>query len=83
MTPLEFAGLPINSQVQIVISEGREILDRIFLYYIIKLFLYNGIYVEIWYQQIGNKIDKVQIVDLDDVIHLYESQININDLFKE
>ncbi len=83
MTPLEFAGLPINSQVQIVISEGREILDRIFLYYIIKLYLYNGIYVEIWYQQIGNKIDKVQIVDLDDVIHLYESQININDLFKE
>lgn len=83
MTPLEFAGLPIHRQAHLVINEGREILDRIFLYYVIKLYLYNGIYVEIWYQQVGNKIDKVQMVDLDDVIHLYESQININDLFKE
>jgi uncharacterized protein YaeQ len=83
MTPLEFSGLPIEKKVHIILNEGREVLDRIFMFYIVKLYTYNDLYIEIWYQQIGNKIDKVQVVELDDVLHLYEKQINIKDLFKE
>ncbi len=83
MTPLEFSELPIEKKANIILNEGREVLERIFMFYIVKLYTYNDLYVEIWYQQIGNKIDKVQVVELDDVLHLYENQININDLFKE
>ncbi|MGE5382144.1 MAG: hypothetical protein ACM3PX_01810 [Omnitrophica WOR_2 bacterium] len=82
MTRREFLNLPVNSKVTLVLSEGHELLERIFMYYVVKLYEVDGIFVEIWYQQISNKIDKVQLVEMDDVLHLYEGQINISDLFK-
>lgn len=82
MTRREFLNLPVNSKVTLVLSEGHELLKRIFMYYVVKLYEVDGIFVEIWYQQISNKIDKVQLVEMDDVLHLYEGQINISDLFK-
>jgi hypothetical protein len=55
---------------------------RIYMFYTVKLFRLNDFFVEIWYSQMSNKIDKVLVVDLDDVIHLYEKNIDISDLFK-
>jgi len=65
-----------------VLTEGREILDRIFMYYIIRLYKYSDFYVELWYQTASNRIDKILVVDLEDVLHLYEKNIDISDLFK-
>lgn len=83
MTPEEFIELPDNTKLELVLSDGRELLERIYMFYVVKLYAYRGLYVEIWYQQISNRIEKVILVDLDDVSHLYESQINISDLFKQ
>jgi hypothetical protein len=49
---------------------------------VIKLYAFRGLFIEIWYQQISNRIEKLQLVEMEDVLHLYESQINISDLFK-
>lgn len=82
MTPEEFAQLPVEEKVSMVLSNGQELLDRIYIYYTVKLYLLNDLYIEIWYQQITRKIDKIKLIDIEDVIHLYENQINISDLFK-
>lgn len=81
MTPEEFVSLPAKSKAHIVLTHGSELIDRIFMFYVIKLYMLDSFYVEIWYHQISNKIDKVQLVDIDDVVHLYEKRINISDLF--
>lgn len=82
MNPDEFLQLPIEKKVTMVLSNGQELLDRIYIYYVIKLYSLHDLYVEIWYQQTTNRIDRVNLVELEDVIHLYESQINISDLFQ-
>lgn len=83
MTIQEFSSLPVQEQVSVVLSNGTELLDRIYVYYVVRLYHIGDLYVEIWYQQLSNRIDKVQVVEIDDVIHLYESQINISDLFRQ
>lgn len=82
LTAERFSQLSINDQVTTALSNGQELLERIFVNNIIKLYQLDGFYVEIWYQQITNRITRVGVVSLDDVIHLYESQINIADLFR-
>ena len=77
----QFNNMPVQEQIATVLGQGIELLERIYVYYIIKLYKLDDLFVEIWYKQTTNRIDKVKVVDLDDVVHLYESQINISDLF--
>lgn len=81
MNPDDFQNLPAERRVSLVLSEGNELLDRIYMFYVVKLYAFRGLFVEIWYQQISNRIDKIRLVEIEDVLHLYESQINISDLF--
>ncbi len=81
MTAEEFTKLPSNRKVNMVLADGRELLDRIYMYFVVKLYFFEGLYIEIWYQQISNRIDRVIVVNPEDVLHLYESQINISDIF--
>jgi hypothetical protein len=82
ITVEKFVLMPVEEQVTLLLGQGIELMDRIYIYYVVKLYRLNDFYVEIWYQQTTNRIDRVIVVELDDVIHLYESQINISDLFK-
>ncbi len=82
MTPREFAELPIENKVNLVLTEGEEVLDRIYMYYLVKLYTFKDLFIEIWYQQITNRIDRIQVIDQNDVLHIYENQINLGDLFK-
>ncbi|MFH1119096.1 MAG: hypothetical protein V1775_04680 [Bacteroidota bacterium] len=77
-----FIRLPVEEQVTTLLGQGNELMERIYIYYVVKLYSLADFYVEIWYQQTTNRIDRVIVVDLGDVIHLYESQINISDLYK-
>ena len=77
----QFNNMPVQEQITTVLGQGIELLERIYVYYIVKLYKLDDLFVEIWYKQTTNRIDKVKVVELDDVIHLYESQINISDLF--
>lgn len=82
LTPEQFTKLSVQEQVTSVLGNGNELLERIFVDNVVKLFQLENFYVEIWYQQTTNRIIRVSVVQLEDVVHLYESQINISDLFK-
>jgi hypothetical protein len=82
LTAEQFAKLTVQEQVTSVLVNGNELLERIFVDNVIKLYQLENFYVEIMYQQTTNRIIRVALVHLEDVVHLYESQINISDLFR-
>jgi hypothetical protein len=82
MTRTQFTELSFNDKIELVIESGTEILNRIFLFYIIRLYSIDDLYVEVWYKTSSNKIDRVEPVELDMVFHLYEKSIDLDDLFK-
>jgi hypothetical protein len=81
MKETEFINLPKLEKVSLVLEQGQELMNRIYVFYNIKLYLLFDFYVEIWYKQTSNTIDKLIVVDPDEVLHLYEGQINIQDIF--
>lgn len=82
MTKTEFAELTLNDKIELVIDQGSELLNRVFLFYVIRLYNIDEFYVEVWYKTSSNKIDRIEPVEIDDVFHLYERSIDIDDLFK-
>jgi hypothetical protein len=78
----DFLSLPKPERVHRVITEGIELMHRIHHEFTIKLFKFSGFFVEIWYLPNINKIDKIRIMDVEEVLHLYESEIDISDLYK-
>jgi hypothetical protein len=83
MTRTQFSELSINEKIELVIENGTEVLNRIFLFYVIRLYGIEDFYVEVWYKTSTNKIDRVEPVQIEDVFHLYERSIDIEDLFKK
>ena len=83
MTRTQFSELSINEKIELVIDDGTEILNRIFLFYVIRLYSIEEFYVEVWYKTSTNKIDRVEPVQIEDVFHLYERSIDIEDLFRK
>lgn len=82
MTKTQFVGLTLNDKIELVIDQGSELLNRVFLFYVIRLYNIDEFYVEVWYKASSNKVDRIEPVDIDDVFHLYERSIDIDDLFK-
>lgn len=78
----EFLSMPKAERVHRVLTQGHQLMSRIYVYYTIRLYHFADFFVEIWYLPGSNKIDKIRIVDMDDVLHLYEKDIDISDLFK-
>ena len=83
MTRTQFSELSINEKIELVIENGTEILNRIFLFYVIRLYSIEDFYVEVWYKTSTNKIDRVEPVQIEDIFHLYERSIDIEDLFRK
>ncbi|HRY98066.1 MAG TPA: hypothetical protein P5550_03325 [Bacteroidales bacterium] len=77
----EFNQLKIEDKVRITFEHGSELMHRTYLYYTVKLYKLGNLFVELWYRPHHNRIDKVEAVSLDDVLHLYEKEIDINELF--
>lgn len=80
MTSAEFRKLSVFRQVEILLGQGQQFMGRIFLFYTIQLYVFDGLFVEIWYRQTSNQIDRVVILDLADVFDLYEKQITLGEL---
>lgn len=82
ITKEQFASLSLLERAAVVLENGIELIDRIYMSYIIKLYRVGNFYVELWYRQNGNKIDKLDIVEWDEVVHHYMKVIDISDLFR-
>lgn len=76
----EFRKLTIFRQVELLFESGNHVLNRIYLFYNIHLYTISDFYVEIWYRQADNKIDRVIILDPSDVLDLYDNQIGLSDI---
>lgn len=77
-----FEKKSIIDQVSIVLQDGDAILDRIYMYYHIKLFVVNDFFVELWYHQAQNTIGKVKLIEEEEIILFYGNKIDISDGFK-
>lgn len=82
MTLLEFSELTLEDKVYKVFENGQEILSRQFLYFDIKLYSLYDFYVELWYVPSVNKIDRVDTLNLDEVLKLYKHEFDISGLFE-
>lgn len=81
ITPNQFSQLSLFERAAIVLEHGCSLMDRCNACYLIKLYQVEDFYVELWYRQNGNKIDKLEVVELENVIPYYERIIDINDLY--
>lgn len=76
----DFHKLSIFCQVELLIEAGQHVLSRVYLFYKIHLYTISGFYVEIWYRQADNKIDRVILLDISTVADLYGNQIGLSDI---
>ncbi|NVO19618.1 MAG: hypothetical protein HXX13_07950 [Bacteroidetes bacterium] len=81
MTPDQFRHLTSLQQMELLFDQGRELMCRIFVFYNIRLYTIGDFFVEVWYRQTTNKIDRIIIMGIDSVLELYENQIKLSDLF--
>jgi hypothetical protein len=77
MTPEMFLNLKGVQQIEVLFEHGRETLSRIYLFYNIKLYVLYDFFVEVWYQQTTNRIDRIQVLKEEDVLDIYEKQIEL------
>ncbi|MBS4013887.1 MAG: hypothetical protein KGZ97_09030 [Bacteroidetes bacterium] len=82
MTFSEFSKLSLDEKVYKVFEHGHEIMSRQFLYFDIKLYSFFDFYVELWYLPSINKIDRVDTLNLDEVLQLYKHEFDISGLFE-
>lgn len=82
MNKSEFQNAGLKERVYLTLEHGKHISTRQFLYYTIKLYCISDFFAEIWYIPFSNKIDKVELLDVDDVLHLYRNDFDISSLLK-
>lgn len=76
----DFNKLPKNEQVYTLFHDGKELLQRIDGAFVIKLFSVQSIFVEIWYNHKRNIIEKIQVIEEDDLLKIYDKEINLTQL---
>ncbi len=82
MKQSDFERLPLRKKVYYVLERGKAITARQFLHYHIKLYAYAEFYIELWYIPATNKIERVELLSLDDVLHIYKNDFDISELLK-
>jgi len=82
MNRTSFEKATFKEKVYVVLEQGKQISSRQFLYFVIKLYSLSDYFVEIWYIPSSNKIDKVEILDVDQMLHLYRHDFDISSLLK-
>ncbi len=82
MKKSDFERSPLKEKVYRIFKSGNPVTDRRFLYFQIRLYVIYDFYAEIWYIPSTNKIDRIHTLDLDDVLHIYDSNFNISGLLK-
>ena len=79
LTKKDFEALSLVEKAEHTLESGEEIMARIYMYYLIKLFAVSGFFVEMWYHQTSNHIAKVKTIEEDDILHNYGDEIDISD----
>jgi hypothetical protein len=80
MTPKQFKQLTSLQQVELLFDKGQEVMTRIFIFYNVRLYALSDFFVEVWYRQTTNKIDRIIVLETNDVLDIYDGQIRLDDL---
>lgn len=78
----DFSQLPKNEQVYKLFHEGTELFARRKKQFVIKLFSFNEIFVEVWYDSTRNLIENIEVIEEENLIGLYDKHINLSALLK-
>lgn len=62
ITHSDFQNMSVSEQVTTVLGRGMELLDRIYIYYVVRLYKLDNLFIEIWYHQTTNRIDRKSVV---------------------
>lgn len=79
----EFIQLALPEKIQVILESGRELFCRKVKGVLVKLFTMNDFYVEIWYASKTNTIEKVELLQLEDVLANYDNQLDIKELLSK
>lgn len=74
---IDFTQLPKNEQIYSLFHGGKELLVRHTKNYVIKLFVLNDFFAEVWYNSPLNIIEKIQVVSEEDLVIHYDKEINL------
>jgi hypothetical protein len=76
-----FEKMNKTERVCSLFKEGKELLSRENHDYVISLYILKDFFVEIWYQEPGHKVDRIDITTNEEVMANYEEEIDLTDLF--
>lgn len=77
MNAEQFRRLTSLQQVEVIFENGQEIMSRVFVFYSIRLYVLYDFFVEVWYRQTSLKIDRIILLREEDVMDIYEKQIDL------
>jgi len=80
MSPEQFRKLKNVKQIDVLFDQGIELMSRIFIFYNIKLYALHDFFVEVWYMQTTNRIDRIIVLTTEEVMEIYEKKIRLDDL---
>ncbi|MFW5891939.1 MAG: hypothetical protein ACOCUQ_00925 [Bacteroidota bacterium] len=80
MDEMQFNNYPLKEKVYLLFEHGNELASRQFLYFNIKLYTLFGFFAEVWYVPNNNKIEKVEILTVDEILSLYKNEFDISEL---
>ncbi len=74
----DFFGLPIDAQTKHLYLDGTFMLSIRYYGYKVNLYLYQGEYIEVFYNHKQDRIEKIQALDYGHTrMKFYEDQISI------
>jgi hypothetical protein len=84
MIPLEqFILLPLTERLHYVFNHGNVLFNKTENQHLVKLYLVDNLYVEVWFQVEKKKIEKVVALNDDQVLIHYGDLIDISELLNE
>ncbi len=77
----EFSEMTKTEKVGHLFSNGRALLNRKENGYTISLYTLAGFFVEVWYKDPENKIEMIELAEVDNVELNYGNQIELTNLY--
>lgn len=79
LTKEDFEALSLVEKAEHTLESGEDIMSRIYMYYLIKLYAVDNFFVEMWYHQTSNHIAKIKTIETQDILHHYGDEIDISE----
>ncbi|HXP49232.1 MAG TPA: hypothetical protein VN922_04715 [Bacteroidia bacterium] len=80
MSNREFIKLNLNERADLIWTNGEFVGSRDYYGYKVSLYVLEGLYVEVWYFVVSNKIEKIEPIEDEHSLELY---LNVHEILKK